>query len=75
MTEYFDTILQGYESETNISEDMLMKLPVFIDMVLIEGIVDAFECCMRAGEELDYEDIEDAANALINNKLYAGFFE
>ena len=30
-------------------------------MVLIENIVDVFECALRDKEEVDYEDIEDAA--------------
>ena len=41
-------------------------------MVLIENIIDEFECAAREGEELDYEDIEDAAEYLINNIPYAG---
>ena len=41
-------------------------------MVLIENIVDEFECAAREGEELDYEDIEDAAECLINSIPYAG---
>jgi hypothetical protein len=43
--------------------------------VLIENIVDEFECCEREGEELDYEDIEDAARCLIESIPYAGFGE
>ncbi|MDD5935705.1 MAG: phosphotransferase [Clostridiales bacterium] len=75
MKEYFDTIIEGYRSETDISDEMLEKLPKFIDMVLIENIVDECECCRRAGEELDYEDIEEAAECLINEIPFAGFFE
>lgn len=66
MHQCFDCQLQGYRSETDIPEEMLEKLPLFIDMVLIENIVDEFECAAREGEELDYEDIEDAAECLIN---------
>lgn len=66
MQQCFDCQLQGYRSETDIPEEMLEKLPLFIDMVLIENIVDEFECAAREGEELDYEDIEDAAECLIN---------
>ena len=72
MRHYFDTILQGYLSETDVNEEMLRNLPLFIDMVLIENIVDEFECCVREGEQLDYEDIEDAAACLINDIPYAG---
>ncbi len=72
MQQCFDLQLQGYKSETDLPEEMLEKLPLFIDMVLIENIVDEFECAAREGEELDYEDIEDAAECLINNIPYAG---
>ena len=66
MQNYFNTILKGYKSETSISDNLLNQLPLFIDMVLIENIIDEFECAAREGEELDYEDIEAAANHLIN---------
>lgn len=73
MQQCFDLQLQGYKSETDLPEEMLDKLPFFIDMVLIENIVDEFECAAREGQELDYEDIEDAAECLINGIPYAGF--
>ena len=72
MQQCFDLQLQGYRSETDIPEEMLENLPLFIDMVLIENIVDEFECAAREGEELDYEDIEDAAECLINDIPFAG---
>lgn len=67
MGEYFDAILEGYRSETELSAAMLERLPLFIYMVLIENIVDEFECCKRAGDEVDCEDIEDAVNALLSD--------
>ena len=72
MQRYFDTILAGYRTETDVAEEVLDKLPLFIDMVLIENIVDEFECCERAGEPLEYEDIEDAAECLMYSIPYAG---
>ena len=65
MQHYFDTILQGYKTETTIHSTLLNQLPLFIDMVLIENIVDEFECAAREGEEVDFEDIEDAAKYLM----------
>ncbi len=65
MKHYFETILEGYRSETPVAESLVEQLPLFIDMVLIENIVDEFECCAREGEELDFADIEYAANWLI----------
>ena len=64
MQHYFDTILKGYKSETTISDELVNQLPLFIDMVLIENIVDEFECAAREGEEVDYEDIEEAASMI-----------
>lgn len=75
MAHYFDTILQGYRSETEVSEALLKELPLFIDMVLIENVVDAFECSLREGEEADEEDLEDAARCLIQGIPYAGISE
>ena len=67
MEHYLNTVLDGYRSETDVSEDMLDKLQLFIDMTLIENIVDEFECAAREGEELDEEDIRQAAFCLIND--------
>lgn len=75
MKHYFDTILQGYRTETDVSDELLEQLPLFIDIVLIENIIDEFECCKREGEEVDYEDIEDAAQCLIESIPYAGMGE
>ena len=68
----FDTVLEGYRSETDVSEDLLSKLPLFIDMVLIENIVDEFECCEREGEKLDFKDIKTKAKCLIKDLPYFG---
>ena len=73
MRQCFSLQVQGYRTETDLPEEMLEKLPLFIDMVLIENIVDELECCAREGEDLDWEDIEDAAECLIHGLPYAGF--
>ena len=70
MKDYFNTVLAGYRSETAVSDEELSQLQLFIDMVLTENIVDEFECCIREGEELDPEDIEDAAECLIKHISY-----
>lgn len=75
MKYYFDTILRGYRSETDVSDQLLEELPLFIDMVLIENVVDAFECSLREGEEVDEEDLEDVARCLIHGIPYAGIGE
>ena len=75
MRHYFDTVLEGYRSETDVSDDMLAKLPLFIDMTIIENVVDEFECSAREGELPDEEDIKDLAECLVNDIPYAGFGE
>ena len=72
MRQCFDLQLQGYKTETDLRNEMLEKLPLFIDMVLIENIVDQLECCAREGEAPDWEDIEHAAVCLIHGIPYAG---
>ncbi len=72
MRQCFEIQLQGYRTETDLPEEILESLPLFIDMVLIENIVDELECCAREGKEPDWEDIEDAAECLISEIPYAG---
>ena len=71
---YFNHILSGYRSETDVSEEELSRLPLYIDMTIIESVVDEFECASREGEDVDPEDIEDEAECLINGIPYAGYF-
>jgi len=75
MKEYFDTVVRGYRSETDLSDGQLELLPFFIDLALVESIVDEFECCRRSGELPDYDDITDTSASLIGNIPYAGFFQ
>lgn len=72
---YFNKILEGYRTENDISEESLKDLQLFIDMVHIENIIDEFEGCACEGEEMDYEDIEDAAECLIHHIPFAGICE
>ena len=65
MQHYFDTILEGYKTEATIDDTLLNQLPLFIDMVMIENIVDEFECAAREGEEVDLEDIKEAVKCLM----------
>ena len=67
MRQCFDRQLQGYKTETDIAEEMLKELPLFIDMVRIENIVDEFECAAREGGEPDPEDIEDYIECLMED--------
>ena len=73
MRHYFETILEGYRSETDVPDELLEELPLFIDMTIIENVVDEFECSAREGEVPDDEDIEDLVKCLVNDIPYAGF--
>lgn len=66
--------MSGYRTENSVDDKSLEMLPLFINMVLVEKIVDEFECALREGEELDYADIEDVAECIIEGIPYAGFF-
>ncbi|WP_223199689.1 MULTISPECIES: phosphotransferase enzyme family protein [unclassified Paenibacillus] len=56
MDEYFQTVLAGYRSETQVSDAMLEKLPLFIQVSLLENIVDHFEVAQREGKEPEEDD-------------------
>ena len=75
MDQYFGKILEGYRSETDVSEAMLEKLPLFIHMTIIEFVIDEFECCAREGGEPDEEEIGNAVRCLVNDIPYGGFGE
>jgi hypothetical protein len=72
MVNYFNIILDGYKSETNIPDVLLDRLPLFIDMVLIENIVDQFEYSIRMNKDINYRGIENIAKSLIDGFVYIG---
>ncbi len=72
MNRYFETVLRGYRSETDISDALFERLPLFIDMLLFENIAYAFECAAREGEAPDEEDFGRAAACLTGRIPYAG---
>ena len=55
MDDYFATVIAGYKSETNIEDSMLEKLPLFIQVTLMENTVDAYEV-MRNNEEPECDE-------------------
>lgn len=56
MEDYFETVLAGYRSETEIENAMLEKLPLLIKATLMENIVDAFEVMRNNGEEPECDE-------------------
>ncbi|WP_242655202.1 phosphotransferase enzyme family protein [Clostridium cellulovorans] len=75
MDDYFETVLQGYRSETSIDNSMLDKLPLFTKVTLMENIIDGFECMMNNGEELEYdEELSYLIKCMEDDIPYKGFF-
>lgn len=75
MDHYFETILAGYRSETNLEKSMLDKLPLFIQVCNMEWIIDAFEIMLHNGEEPECdEELAYIIKCLEENIPYKGFF-
>ncbi|MNO32382.1 Homoserine kinase [compost metagenome] len=76
MDDYFEVVLKGYRSETTIELSMLDKLPLFIQVTLLESIVDAFEVMRNNGEEPACdEELAYLIKCLEDDIPYMGFFD
>lgn len=75
MNDYFEHILAGYRSETQIEQSMLEQLPLFIQVALMENILDHFEVMQNSGEEPDCdEELAYLIKCLEDDIPYKGFF-
>lgn len=75
MDNYFKTALEGYRSETNIENSMLAKLPLFIQVNVMENIVDEFENMRNNGEELECdEELSYLIKCIEDDIPYIGFY-
>ncbi|WP_339314981.1 phosphotransferase [Paenibacillus sp. FSL R10-2734] len=75
MDDYFEEALKGYRSETTIEQSMLDKIPLFIQVNLMENIVDAFEVMRNNGEEATCdEELSYRIKCLEDDIPYMGFF-
>ena len=76
MDDYFAKILEGYRSETDISDRELDLLELFINATLMENIVDEFESARNNGEEPECDEVMGyLAKCLENDIPYNGFFD
>ncbi len=76
MDEYFDILLDGYRSETTITDDELTHLPIMIQAVLMENIIDEFE--VQKAETGEFENDEEQAyrmECMLCDIEYMGFFD
>ncbi|KAB3525942.1 phosphotransferase [Alkaliphilus serpentinus] len=75
MKDYFDEVLGGYQSETEIDHSMLEKLPLFIKVVIMENIIDAFEVMRNNGEDLECdEELSYLIKCMEDDIPFKGFF-
>lgn len=70
MEDYLAEILKGYRTETEIDDEIVARLPLFVQATRIELLVDAFEVEQATGENyLDEEDLEDISKCLLEGEL------
>lgn len=75
MDDYFKAVLAGYRSETGIEDSLLDKLPLFIQVTLMENIVDTFEVMRNNGEEPECdEELSYLIKCMEEDIPYKGFF-
>lgn len=75
MEDYFNIALEGYKSETKLDNSMLDRLPLFIQINLMENIVDSFEVMRNNGEELEIdEELSYLIKCVEEDIPYKGFF-
>jgi hypothetical protein len=75
MDDYFKIALEGYRSETRIEDSVLEKLPLFINVTLMENIVSEFECMRNNGKEPKCdEELSYCIKCLEDDIPYMGFF-
>lgn len=75
MDEYFDTILEGYRSETELSDLMLEKLPLFLKLLGMETIIWEFKNMQNDGTELKCdEELSYHLKCIEDDIPYWGFF-
>lgn len=76
MADYFATVLAGYRSETRIEPAVLDQLPLFIQVTLMESVVDAFEVMRNNGGEPECGGrLSFLIKCLEDDILYNGFFD
>lgn len=75
MDDYFATVLAGYRSETKIDESILDQVPLFIQVNIMENIVDAFEVMRNNGEEPECDEVLSYLIRCLEDDIpYKGFF-
>jgi Ser/Thr protein kinase RdoA (MazF antagonist) len=75
MTEYFETVQEGYKSETEVDNKLLQNLELFIKVNIMESIIDAFEVMQNNGEKPECDEQLSYLIKCIEDEIpYKGFF-
>lgn len=75
MDDYFEIALDGYRSETSITSSMLERLPLFINAIVMEQIVDELETMRYDGQALQCdEELSYLIKCLEDDIPFLGFF-
>lgn len=76
MQAYFNTVLEGYRTEMDISEEMLSRLPLFIQALSLEAVMDYFVGLFLRGETVSEceEEVSYLIRCLEEDIPYRGFF-
>lgn len=75
MEDYFETVLAGYRSETRLDPAMLEQFPLFLQVVLMENIVDEFVVMRANGEEPACDEALSYLIKCVEDDIpYLGFF-
>ncbi len=76
MDDYFETILAGYRSETRLDDSMLDMLPLFINVNMLEYIIEGFKDMRDSGEEPECdEELSFRIKCMEDDIPYKGFFD
>ena len=75
MGKYFETVLEGYRSETNLDDSELSKLPMFIQVYQMDTILHEFEEMRDNGQDVECdEELSYHIKCLENDIPFMGFF-
>jgi Ser/Thr protein kinase RdoA (MazF antagonist) len=75
MEDYFNIALEGYKSETKLDISMLDKLPLFIQVNIMENIIDTFEVMHNNDEDPNIdEELLYLIKCIEDDIPYMGFF-
>ncbi|KAB8141191.1 phosphotransferase [Chloroflexia bacterium SDU3-3] len=75
MERYFATLLQGYAKEHTLSGEWLGRLPLFVELVAIEAVMNEFRAIAEQGEPYDDEGLAFALRCIEEGIPFLGFFD